>query len=389
MNTRLARLLLSVVIIGSTSIALAAPSSAQVSFGVSPSILQLTAAPGSTGEQTLEIVNNSDEATPVTLEIVAFPDLSPEFSAVDWITLGASEVDLVPEGQTPVNVAIAVPENAATGGAYAQILITSGNNPDSTDEVQIGGQLVVGVLFEIEGDGEVRREIEATQLAPTLEQDGRVGFRAEISNTGNTLAFLTGEMELTAAGDDEPTASLQVGLNRILPSITGAVSSEGSLPLPAGSEWTAATTIYPGDPAEIDNLKPVEIESEFSVDPHLEIGASICENLDRGPTISLELNNAGSIGLVPAVSLSLTTSTGNVIASIIPQDASVAWPGENTSTAIEGLPQLDGGDYTLTVSALIVQGLDPIVTEVPFSIGGFGDNVAPLCGSEPAATPGA
>ena len=383
MNLKLARTLTGLVLIAGSLVIHESRVEAQVSIGVSPSIIELSSKPGGTGDQVLQISSQVDSVTPVTIEVAPFPGLDEKYSAVEWIALDVTEIDLGPQSAEAVAFTVNIPSDAETGGAYAQILITT----TTGDGTQIGGQLAVGVLFEIDGDGEFRRELTPNHFAPTLEPDGRIGFRAELANTGNTLAFLHGQMELDAAGDRDASASLQVQTTRLLPSITADVTSEGTLPLPAGSEWSSVTTIYPGDPAEIEDLKPIEIVSQFTVDPQLAVAGSICENLDTGPTVTLDLGNTGSIGLIPQVSFVLTRSDGSIVASIVPQNPNVAWPGEDTSTPIEGLPQLEGGDYLLTVSALIVQGLDPVVTEVPFSIGGFGDNVAPLCGSEPDATP--
>ncbi len=145
--------------------------------------------------------------------------------------------------------------------------------------------------------------------------------------------------------------------------------------------------MYPDNPENFEGLEPVTVEQEVTIDPQLGASATICENLDRGPTVTLTQRNTGSIGLVPLIELTLTDGAGSLVATIQSQEGLVAWPGESTEAQIEGLPQLTGGDYLITVTANIVQGLDPIVTEVPFSIGGFGENVAPLCGTEPASTP--
>ena len=385
MNAKALRFMIGVLVVAALNGTPVEGASAQVSIGVSPSVINFTAEPGASGEQTLDISNNGDTQVDATVEIGSFPDLPGKYSAVDWLKLDTTEVELKPESVTTVSLGVQIPDDATTGGAYAQILITTGG-PDDTGGVQVKGQLSVVVIFEVDAGGEPNRELNIERFAPTLEPDGRVGFRGEVTNAGNTQALVYGEMQVTPAGGDGPGGSLQVGTTRVLPTVTGTVSSQGTLPLPANSEWTAETTIFPDNPDEVDDLKPVTITTDFTVSPQLEVAASICENLDRGPTVTLTTDNSGTIGLVPNVVVALTTADGDSIASIVPQGSSVAWPGASTSTPIEGLPQLTGGDYLLTTTATIVQGLDPIVTEVPFSIGGFGDNVAPLCGSEPATT---
>ncbi len=294
-------------------------------------------------------------------------------------------MDLVPGVPAAVTVSLHIPDDAPTGGAYAQLSIRSVQEEGAN--LSLDAELLVGILFEVDGDGDLRREIDLTEIGPVLEMDGRVSVRASVANTGNTVAYVTGETQLVSVGDEDVSASLVLPRTRILPSLSGEITSEGTLPLPAQSSWTARTTIYPGDPAETDDLESVEVELNFTVNPVLSASATICENLGGGPTVNLTMSNDGTIGLTPVVNVGLTTIDGNLVAGAASQDATVAWPGQATSIAIEGLPQLGGGDYVLTITALLAEGLDPIVTEVPFSIGGFGENVAPLCGTDPAATP--
>lgn len=361
---------------------------AQVNFGVTPSIIEYAAKPGASGDQALKVTNFAETALPVSVKVISFDGVGDEYSAVDWLEPDADRVELAPQGLTSIAFSYAVPDDAPSGGAYARIAITTVQD-ETTGGIRVGGELLIGVYFEVEvdGDDDIRRELTVEQIAPTLEPDGRIGFRAEVTNSGNTLMAPYGGISFTSSEDEAVTASLEMAPAGLFPSVTGIVSAEGTLPLPAGSSWTVSAELFPGNPEEYDDLEPVTFEDEFTVDPQLEVTTSICENLDRGPTVTLDLNNPGSIGLVPNLSILLTDSAGGIVAEIVPQQADVAWPGERTSAQIEGIPQLTGGDYVMTATAQIVQGLDPIVTEVAFSIGGFGDNVAPLCGSEPESTP--
>jgi hypothetical protein len=359
---------------------------AQISIGAFPSILQLSAAPGATGQETVRISNSAPTSLILSVAVESYAGLDDKYSATDWVSIAAEQLEVPAESDAPLVVDLLVPNDAATGGAYARIVLTS-ISVDGQPSA-IAAQIVIGVFFEVQADeGELTHEVSAGRVAATLENDGRVGFRGEVTNEGNVLTPVTGSMELTSTSSEEMTAAIDLEGTIVFPTVTSVIASEGTLPLPAGSEWTAVTQIYPGDPEQNEDLEPIEVESTFTVNPQLGVMASICENLDRGPTVTLDLNNTGTIALIPEVSMALVDASGTLIASINQDQGTLAWPGEHTLTPIEGIGQLQGGDYMLRVTANIVQGLDPIVTEVPFSIGGFGDNVAPLCGSEPAATP--
>lgn len=388
MNTRVLRVLAGMLIVGGFGSVIAAPVDAQVNLSVSPALIELAARPGDTGQQPLTIANDEPAAVTVTVEVTPFPQATDVYSAVDWLSLDTSTVNVPPGTEATVMIDIAVPDDAPSGGALARITVAPQVNAGGSVGIDVSGQIAVVVVFEIDGDEEIRREVSVDRFAPVLEQDGRVGFRGEVANEGNIHVPVTGTMELTMAGQDDPFAALDVdSTSALLPTLTGPIISLGTLPVPTGTELIAHTEIYPGNPEEIDDLEPVVIDSEFTVDPRLAISGSICENLDRGPTITLGLDNTGTIGLAPAIRVTLVDAERTILVSLAPDGVVVAWPREDMAIPFDGLDRLVTGEYLLTIESTIVQGQEPTITSVPFSIGGVGENVAPLCGTDPATFP--
>ncbi|MGH2562322.1 MAG: hypothetical protein ACRDJH_24950, partial [Thermomicrobiales bacterium] len=154
-------------------------------------------------------------------------------------------------------------------------------------------------------------------------------------------------------------------------------TAQGTLPTPRGETLRYSGEIYAGDPEEDDDLDPIEVEGEFTVEPVLDISASICENFDGGPIVSVDLINGGDLGLAPVLTMTLTNDTGLEFVTLQPKERVIGWPKMTTQEEFDIPERLVTGNYTLRIQALIVDGLDPVVTELPFSIGG--ENAAPLC----------
>ena len=117
---------------------------------------------------------------------------------------------------------------------------------------------------------------------------------------------------------------------------------------------------------------------------------SVCENLDRGPTVDVTLRNDGDLGLLPAIRLDLSSVDGQAVPQPAPSMPAILWPHEGSTVTADFGERLLSGDYILKIrvdyAAPATDGqtiLPPIEQEAPFRIGGLGEGAAPLCPAEP------
>lgn len=159
----------------------------------------------------------------------------------------------------------------------------------------------------------------------------------------------------------------------ILPGETQRLRATGTLPLPAGTEYTLDGSI------DFGGEDPAEASTDFTVDEvSPEAGLTVCENLDRGPTITLRLASEGEIGLSATVSLVIDDVSGNQLVATSLPDSVLIWPGDEQTIATDAPTRLETGTYTLVAMVRAGAG-DPLMVEFPFEIGGASPETAPLC----------
>jgi P pilus assembly chaperone PapD len=363
------------------------PAAASVGVGVTPSLLELAATPGGRGGQDLTISNAGDQPVDATVTASPLQGAAADNSAVAWLTVMPASVHLDPSQEQTVNVAIDVPDGLASGGYYASVTITTGATQAAGAAAGFAAQVGVPFLFTIEGTGEVRAEATLDRFAPVLESDGRIGFAALVRSTGNVYIEAQGAVEIADASG-APFASLEFPRSaRILPTDARLLNAQGSVPLQAGQSFTATATLSYGD-----NGTPLTTTQTFTAQPPVvtpdQLG--VCENLDRGPTLSLGLHNDGQLGALPGVTLAIRAADGTDLGETTMPDAVLVWPNE-TDTFTADFPQrLESGQYVFAVTTRIGQD-QPVTKELPFQIGGIDGTPAPLCSSQesPAETPAA
>ena len=364
-------------------LAMSAPSaSAQVTTTVSPSVLDLGAKPGATGEQEIIVQIQSTADVALQAEITPYNDLDDVPSAVEWLSLDQDQVTVAPGESATFTLQIDVPDDAEAGGHFAMVKITTGA-ADAADpavgQAAVQGRFRIPVLITIGEEGDLVRSAELTRIAPVLEPDGRIGIWGELTNTGNVAISAPGDLAITDA-DDKDVASLEFPeTTPILPGETQIIRATGTLPLPEGTEYTAAASI------DVGGEDAVEAETTFTVTPAAPTGdLAVCENLDRGPTVTVDLRNPGELGLTATVSLAITNESGNQVAGANVPDTLLLWPAGDRSVATDAPTRLETGRYTLT--AEITAGAGDVTTvDMAFEIGGNSPETAPLC--PPPSTP--
>lgn len=370
------RLLGLIALVGALIGGFAPTVNAQVSFSVSPGLIDLAGTPGSTGNQPITVRNDGAESLDLNISIAPAPTAPAERSAVSWLSADTGMITIPAGEDRTLDIAISIPGSLASGGYYARIVITSITESAGENAAAIAGQLAVGLLITVDGDGDIVRAGRIGRFAPVLESDGRVGFRVELINEGNThLIEPGGEITVTHA-DGSPYGNLPVPpTTPLLPANTATLPALGSLPMESGSRYRADTVI-----AYLHAGAPLTASVEFSTQVLVAYDAPvICENLDRGPTFSLDLVNSGDLAVQPIVTMSVVADASGSLGSAQIANGEVFWPGESRSLGIDFPERLPSGDYTLLTSIAFDPRVAPTVIETPFQIGGLDGDPIPLC----------
>lgn len=351
--------------------------SAEVTIAVFPALMDLEAPAGATGQQTITFSNDGDEPVDGTIAVTEVSGLDPAHSAVSWLTLSASEAHLAPGEKLDVVASIVVPENVPSGGYYAQVSLGTGAPDAGSNAGAISGQISNGIMITVDGDGDIVRGVSVDQIAPVFEADGRIGFVAQLTNSGNVhLLEPSGVIQVLNA-DGSPLGSLEIlPTTPLLPGVTKLFATQGSLPLTAGAAYTANVSL-----TYLHAEKPETSQLGFTAASDLAIETlSICENLDRGPSITLSIRNSGSVAFRPAIAIAVSDPSRELVTAA-PAEAGLIWPQESTEVVIEYPQRLESGTYSLTATIAIAAAAQPLVQELPFQIGGVNGTPIPICGS--------
>jgi len=368
----------------------AQPTAEQPSEGlkltVSPSSFDLAAPPGATGRQEITVQNDGSEPFGVSAEVTPFPDAPAAASAVEWISVSTDVFELAPGESATLDVELAIPDDVATGSYVARVTFTTqAPGAEETDGVSVAGAIAVPFFFTIEGEEPIVRSLQVTRLAPVLEPDGRLGFRAELLNDGNVHTSAAGLVEVFGP-DAAPLARLEFSVPTIFPGQSQVARATGTLPLPLDTSYSARATFIYG-PEDDTNEVTGETTFQYTAVPPVAVTMSMCENLDRGPTLTLRLTNEAAIGQVPLILLNLLQDGGTLTSSNLPTDLFV-WPEASVEFSTDLPTRLETGRYVLQAQVSI-GGAEPVTAEYPFEIGGNSPETLPLCTLLTPSTPSA
>jgi hypothetical protein len=329
------------------------------------------------GQHDLLVRNDGDELLTLAITINPSPVVAPERSAAAWLAIPAASLEIAAGDGATLTVAITIPTGTPSGGYYARLSLTSDAEAAGANAAAIAGQLAVGFLITVEGEEPLERAAELGRFAPVLEGDGRIGFRAELVNTGNVhLIAPTGQVVVTTA-DGSAAGSLEFPeTTPLLPGLKTGMTTQGSLPLTIGASYQAEASF-----TFLESSAPLTISSTVTLTPDLVVEpVRVCENLDRGPTLAVALSNRGQIGLLPYANLAVVSEADGSLGSAQVANGSLLWPRESQAVQIDFPERLESGSYTVTLTVRFDPLQPATVVTTPFQIGGLTGDPVPLCG---------
>jgi hypothetical protein len=371
--------------IGATALAVA-PIRAAFSIAITPSILELEGEAGSDGRVEVSVTNSGDETFDVALTTSQYRDMDGERSAVDWITVRPRRMRVQPGDTRSVEIRLRIPDEIASGGRYALVRFTTLPPPSSAaGDIAISGAVAVPILLAVRGDGPLTGDPGIERFAPLVEADGRLGFRAQIRNDGNVHTRVSGSVRV-GLPSEEPHATLDIPDRLLLPGVATIVETHGTLPLSLDGRFHAMARFIPQRDGSRREFEAFVASVEFDATPQLSLlTGGVCENLDRGPTISGSMQNLGEVGLAPFVRFEILDGNGTPVAAADPPRSPLVWPGETLELSAELGRRLLSDSYTLRTTATFGAG-SMVESETPFSIGGDPATAVPLCSTPTAGT---
>ena len=233
---------------------------AQVSFTVSPAILELTVPAGSTREFSLTVFVTSGEKEEAHFRVYATDfrlerDGSIEFfradtlgrSAAPWIEISPSELVMKPEGRKQIKVKLTIPARAL-GGYYAAIMVEL--VPEVPPEAVMGvvrtWRMASIVELTVTGWQIPREKISISELKvePPSNDEG-LTFTATIENKGNIHVRGEGSLTITTAGGGRlAELPLKEGRGTVFPESRRDFKAVLEKELPPGEYFADATFRY-------------------------------------------------------------------------------------------------------------------------------------------------
>lgn len=168
-------------------------------FTVMPMNQRLTLKPGEEYEGSITVINPADAKKDFSYKVTVTPYsvIGEEYAAdlttrsnlsaiVDWITIENPTGTLAPNSSAKVNFKITVPEDAAGGGQYATLTVSSNDAQTADGDVAIENVFEMASIIYASVDGEINHvgTIEENTV-PAFSATAPVKVSARLSNEGN------------------------------------------------------------------------------------------------------------------------------------------------------------------------------------------------------------
>ena len=209
-------------------------------FTLMPMNQRFALTPGETYEGTIRVVNPADskENFNYKAEVTPYGVLGADYTAdlatitnqsaiVDWVKIENPTGSVEPNGYEDIKFTIKVPENAAGGGQYATIAVSSNNESQASEGVAVNNVFEMASIIYATVDGEINHEGEiAENNIPGFVLSTPVTVSALITNRGNVHEdatviitaenFFTGEVILpTEDNEGEYSELIMPGTERL------------------------------------------------------------------------------------------------------------------------------------------------------------------------------
>ncbi len=186
-------------------------------LSVTPPLFQLSALPGDIWQSSIKVVNGNSYPLTVFAEVVNFsptgetgqgkfiPILSDaetseeKATLAEWIEIAKGPYVIPPEQTKDVTFFVEIPENAAPGGHYSAILISTQPPETQDDPMAVQAMQSVTSLFFVRVEGDVHEEgvIREFSISDALLERPEAEFSLRFENKGNVHLQPKGDILIT------------------------------------------------------------------------------------------------------------------------------------------------------------------------------------------------
>lgn len=186
----------------------------ETSLSVAPAILELAVNQGDVIERILYVQNGGPTPVPVSIEIqsllsgdsLLLNESTRNHDAKNWIELAESQFILSSQERRAVPLKISVPQDASSGGYYAQISVRGLSLETSSQQTSsiIVPEVSVSVLMTLAGEINESIYIEPVDIVPVQTSPGSEHtVSMDIENTGNVHGLVAPELVVEKNGIEE------------------------------------------------------------------------------------------------------------------------------------------------------------------------------------------
>lgn len=220
---------------------------------VSPVLFDFEIAPGGSQQDTIRLINNTNERETFTLFVENFVASGEEGGQMyiheeeptdlaSWVSVDAPTVTLDPGEMAEFPFLIQIPEDAEPGGHYASVFFSRGGGPDEASGVGITEQVGVLLLVRVPGDVMEQASVESFRITNgTVLNRLPAKFELRIRNTGSIHLRPKGTLVVkNVLGSVVTRLPANPNKSAILPSSIRRVESSWvkTLDIPEGGFWT-------------------------------------------------------------------------------------------------------------------------------------------------------
>ncbi len=232
-----AALLLSASLLFSINFASAQTDTDQITLGVSPQILDITANPGESINNVFRLTNASDESinirtipknfTPRGEEgAVDLTEDKTSYSLAEWITVEPDTVEIGPNQTEDFNVNISAPTNAEPGSYFGSVVFQTIPPEREGSGASVSQEIAPVILVRIAGDTVESVEIEEFKSEfGFYSNEKAINLISRIRNDGNVHFKPAGKITIKNTFGSEVT-SIDLDRRNVLPDSIRQFTSE-------------------------------------------------------------------------------------------------------------------------------------------------------------------
>lgn len=234
----------------------------EITLGVSPQILELTANPGETLTNVFRLTNASSDSIQVKTTPKNFTprgeegavDLTEDktsYSLADWITVNPETVTIGATKTQDFSVTIAVPDSVEPGSHFGSVVFQTIPPEQEGSAALVSQEIAPVILVRIAGDTVERAEI--VEFKPELgfySNQTAINLISRLKNTGNVHFKPVGEITIKNIFGQEET-TIELDRRNVLPDSIRQFTSEW---LTGGfriGRYSATLTVVYGESNEI------------------------------------------------------------------------------------------------------------------------------------------